>query len=267
MVLVQRFRETFNIAGITTTIEVDDEVHSQGDTVTGTVFLRGGDYDRSLEKITLQLREYWLETHSTGKSTTVVTVYRDEQIEILSGKTSINSGAESSHSFEVQLPPNCRITAGGCGYCLWAQLEIKGAVDPKCKVDFDVQPTESLMAIVSTCEDRMGFQEQLKKRAWVPKTSTVWFRLKPPDVLLSELDYLALDLNETQDGAVTGTLVFNLQEKSITDYFRAMLRWDIVKKPFALPLSDIFLKDGSIHQDAIVQQIVSQMRTVVATED
>ena len=60
-----------------------------------------------------------------------------------------------------------------------------------------------------------------------------------PEVLKSELDYL--DLHFLQEGTITiCELVFNLQEKSISDYFKAVLFQDSITRKIHFSCDEIF---------------------------
>ena len=75
----------------------------------------------------------------------------------------------------------------------------------------------------------MRFEESLRHRRWDAKTTATHFRLIPPDVLRSELDYLRLEPKLGEDSSASGTLVLDLQEKSIGEYFKAG-RVDLIRR-------------------------------------
>ena len=82
-------------------------------------------------------------------------------------------------------------------------------------------------------------------------------------MLRSELDYLRLDLELEEDGAVSGTLVFDLQEKSIGDYFKAIFNRDQVKRPLHLSREQIFADGGDPNHPAIRKAIGEVIKEVV----
>ncbi len=51
------------------------------------------------------------------------------------------------------------------------------------------------------------------------------------------------------------TVIFNLQEKSIADYFKAVIGKDIVKKQFHLASSQLFSQDGSVCSGYITEVV------------
>ncbi len=82
-------------------------------------------------------------------------------------------------------------------------------------------------------------------------------------MLRSELDYLRLELTLGEDGSVSGMLVFDLQEKSIGDYFKAILNLDQVKRPFHLSREQIFADRGDPNLPAIRKAIGEVIKEVV----
>ena len=117
MGFLQSFKQTFNIAGVEIAVQTEDEIYSQGDLVRGHIHLHGGQYERSGQAITLELKEFWTETRtiSTGKTTTTTTVTVDQthqEIELAPAFTLPPEG-EYAYPFEVQLPLNARISSRG----------------------------------------------------------------------------------------------------------------------------------------------------------
>ena len=82
-------------------------------------------------------------------------------------------------------------------------------------------------------------------------------------MLKSELDYLRLQLLQTPDGGVSGHLVFDLQEKSIGDYFKAMFNKDQITKPLSLSREQLFLPDGEADLNSIRDVLAGTMMEVI----
>ncbi len=263
MGFLESVKRTFNIAGTEICVLTEDDVYSQRDVVTGKVLVEGGQYDQNVRSIRLELKEFWTEIRSTGKSTTTVTVYKTHRTVELAGAITIERDSEHSYTFEVGLPPNARVSTKGAGWLLKVQLDIPKAIDPSGAVKLTVEPAEEMLTIVEACESSMRFEESLRHRGWDVKTASTRFRLIPPDVLRSELDYLRLELKLEEDGSVSGTLVFDLQEKSIGDYFKAILNLDQVKRPLHLSREQIFTDGGGPNSRAISKVIGDAMQEVV----
>ncbi len=244
MGFLENVKRTFNIAGTELSVLTEDDVYSQFDVVTGKVLIQGGQYDQDVRSIRLELKEFWTEVSSTGKTMTTVTVYKTHRTVELAGAITIARNSEHSYAFEVRLPPNARVSTKGTGWLLKVQLDIPKAIDPAGEVKLTVEPAEEMLAIVEACESSMRFEESLRHRRWEAKTAATRFHLLPPDVLRSELDYLRLELKVGEDGSVSGTLVFDFQEKSIGDYFKAIFNLDQVERPLYLSSGQIFADGG-----------------------
>ena len=260
---LESVKRTFNIAGCEVAVAADDEVYSPMDRVTGNVLITGGQYEQSGDAIRFELKEFWTETRSTGKSTTTVTVYKVHETVTLCGPFSIEPRSEHGHAFDVALPRNARPSRRGSGWCLVVTLDIPGARDPKGTVKLEVEPPEEFLAIVQACDFELGFKEDERKRGWRAKTGATHFRLRPPRLLEPELDYLALDLSQDEGGGVSMVLTFDLQEKSLGDYFKAIFNRDRVRKTIQLTHEQIWLRENEVNTEAISKTIGQVMQEVI----
>ena len=266
MGFLESLKHAFNVGGVNVEVETSDDVHSQNDRVEGRVIVRGGEYERAGNSIELQLKEFWTETRSTGgksPTTTTVTVYKLHETVPLCGDFVLGSGEERSFDFSVQLPFNARISTSGTGWRLMVVLDIPNAVDPKGSVVLKVEPAEELLAVVEACEEELKFEESERHRHWSSKPMTTYFRLLPPRVIKPALDYLALELRQTEEGGVTGTMIFDLAERSVADYFKAIFNRDQVKKPIHLSRDQLFSGDGEINFKAIGDIVGQDLQEVI----
>lgn len=263
MGFLESVKRTFNIAGCDVAVAVDEDVYSPMDRVTGNVSITGAKYEQKGDAIRFELKEFWTEVRSTGKTTTTVTVYKVHETVTLCGAFAIAPQSEHSYAFDVALPRNARISTRGTGWCLVVTLDIPKAKDPVGVVKLNVEPAEEFLAIIEACDYPLGFKEDEKKRSWRPSTSATHFRLRPPRMLEPELDYLALDLLQGDAGGVSATLTFNLQEKSISDYFKALFRRDRVKKTVELTHAQIWRRQDEANTEAIAETIGLAMQEVI----
>lgn len=257
-------KRTLNISGTEVAVVTEDDVHSQFDRVSGTVILQGGDYEQAGKSIKLELKEFWTETRSSGQGSYTTTVFKVHQAVTLANTFSFQPRFEQSYPFEVRLPMNCRISTRDTGWRLVVTMDIPGARDPTGTVNLEVQPAEEFLAIIEACELAMRFQEETRFQRWHQSTGATRFRLSPPTVLKSELDFLRLELLQNPDGKVTGSLIFDLQEHSLADYFKVIGARDEVKKPITLAREDIFLSDGDINEAGITEAVSRSLQDVLS---
>lgn len=262
MGFLDSIKHTFNIGGAEVRVEVEDDVYSQGDRVNGTVHITGGDYAQAGDTVTLWLKEYWTETRSTGSSTSTVTVYNTHDTVALSGSFAFEPRSEHSMPFEVQLPLNARLSTSSTGWQLAVELDVPGGVDPRGGCRLEVYPSEELLAVVDGIEQGLRFREETERRRWSRANESTYFRFAPPKILESELDYLAMELRQVR-GGVSGVLIFDLQEKSLADYFRCAVNMDKEKREFSITLGQIFDEDGEVHVPGIAQVIGEIMQEVI----
>ncbi|MDH5682661.1 MAG: sporulation protein [Spirochaetota bacterium] len=263
MGLMKNIKKVFNIGGIEITVDIHNESIRQGDEIRGKVIIWGGDYEQSGDSILLELKEYWTETRGTGNTRRTVTVYRERETVSLAGDFSVMPGFENTYSFSVTLPLNSRISNSSEGWCLVVTLDIPKAIDPYDMVKLDVSPARDLEAIVRSCENKLRFKEQSDYRDWYKSDSSVYFRLIPPDDLKDKLDYLAFKLYLTADGDVRGSITYNLQEKSLGDYFKALLGMDNVKKPFEIKKARLRDDSGKLNEDSVLELINPDIQKII----
>ena len=257
MGLLDSLRHTFNINGAEISVLLADEVHSQYDVVAGEVIIRGRELKQEANSVILELKEFWTESqyNAATKTTTTVTKYRTHETIGLAGRVTVNNGSELRYPFETRLPLNSRITQSGMGWQIWVSLDIPRAVDPKGHVSLDVRPGEEFRPLVEACESVLKFNESQRHRRWNARTGVTSFRMLPPEVLKKELDFMQLELRQTDDGGVEGTVVFDLQEKSIGDYFKAIFNQDKVREPLQLSKEQLFLPDGEANLKAVAEVV------------
>lgn len=263
MGILEGLKRTLNIAGSKIIVVTEDQNYSQGDSVRGEVEVIASDYKLTGNSINLELKEFWTETRSTGKTTTTVTVHKTHATVVFEGAFDYEPGSRHRFPFDVELPRNCRISTPHTGWCLSVSLDIPRAVDPSERVVLEVQPAEEFLAIVEVCEESLRFREKQKSRKWNTRASTTYFRLLPPEALESELDYLAFELSQADDGGVEGDLIFNVQEKSIADYFKAIVGKDKIRRQFHLASSQLNSQDGRVNREEIAVLLKGMMKEVI----
>ena len=265
MAFLTSLQSAFNIYGTTVEVVTDDYVHSQRDRVSGNVIIRGSDYEQRGRSITLELKEFWTETRSSSQGgSTTVTVFEVHEVVTLANEFTIQPRSEQSYQFEVRLPMKCRISTGDTGWRLVVTMDIPKARDPTGEVTLHVRPAEEFIAIIEACESDMRFEWDKQFLKWDPSTGATHFRLIPPPALKSELDYIRLELLQGRNAEVTGSIVFDLQEKSLTDYFKAIIGRDQIDKPIALAEDDIFLPDNESNVEAITRSIGRSLYEVLS---
>lgn len=257
MGLFDSLKHTFNINGAEIAVLLNDPPHSQYDAVSGDVVIRGGELKQTAESVILELKEFWTETqyNAATKTTTTVTKYRSHATIGLAGRVSVEPGSELRLPFKTRLPLNCRVTQSGMGWQIWVSLDIPKAVDPKGHVSLDVRPGEEFRPVIEACESSLKFNESGRHRKWNARTGVMSFRLIPPEVLKKELDFMQLNLRQTEDSGVEGEVVFDLQEKSIGDYFKAIVNLDKVTEPLRLTRDQLFLPDGDANTKAVSEVV------------
>ncbi len=265
MGFLDSLKRTFNIAGVEIGVVTEDDVCSQGDAIAGQVIIRGTEHELSGDSIELKLEEFWTETRIAGQyGGTTVIVHKTRDENTLADAFTIEPRSEQTYPFRVVLPRNARVSTGSMGgWQLDVRMDVPRAVNPTGSVILNVQPAEELLAILSVCETNLKFQEQVRYRIWNPQTNRMRFHLLPPQALKPELDYLDLNVCTTHNGGVIGELIFDLQEKSVADYFKALTNRDQLTKPIELQRADIFLPNNEPNVRALATIIGQSLQDVL----
>jgi hypothetical protein len=128
----------------------------------------------------------------------------------------------------------------------------------------NVIPSAEFKAIAGACIDAFQMKEKTNSWKWNIDRTT-YFQMLPSEDLYIEFDYIAFQLQQMDDtGGVRGKIIFNLQEKSFKDYFKALFMMDRIEKKFDLPREQIFQEDGSVNVKSIQSIVEPMLREITA---
>ncbi len=259
MGILEGLKRTLNIAGTKSIVVLEDNKFSQSEVIKGELVITAPEYKQAGNSIKIELKEFWTVRISRTDARATKSKTRAE-IGLL-GAFNFEPKSEHKFPFEAQLPRNCRISTADTGWYLGITIDIPNARDRVKEVFFKIRPAKEFLSIIKVCKEKLGFQ--LKSTYyWHPPSSRTYFRLLPLKALRSELDYLDIRMAQEEDGGVKGDLIFNLQEKTIGDYFKALMRKDLVKRHFHLASSQIFSDDGKVNSGEIAKVIGGAMRKI-----
>lgn len=267
MSILDGLKRTLNIAGSTIVVSTEDQLYSQFDVIKGRVVITAPEYQQGGNSIYLELQEFWTEIRSDGKNTTTVTIHKTHETVYLKDKFDFEPRSQHEFDFEVKLPESCRVSTDSTGWCLTVSMDIPKAMDPTERMTLSVHPAEELCDLIEICEESLGFRERYKSRGWNHVTSNTYFRLLPPEVLKAEFDYLAFSIRQNENGGIAGSMIFNLQEKSLVDYFKAVIGRDKITRSFTLSRDQLYDCEGRLNNDSIAEFIRTQLKEVIEQRD
>jgi len=248
-------RRTFNISGCDITIQPNQSEYNQGDPVSCELIITGGKYEQNASEITVELEE----SYTTGSGDNQTTHYDTIDQKQLERNTSLKPGEAHKYEFSTCLPSNCRLSSssGHTGWALVVKVDVPNALDPEERILLQVNPHREFFAIWQACEAELRFSQETS--TWGHYYSD---RFVPPQALKSELD--CMDLNLIQNGTTTEcTIIFDLQEKSVADYFKMITFQDKVKREISFSCDEIFDGDGNPKTTEIAQKIAKEMQEVI----
>ena len=156
------------------------------------------------------------------------------------------------------MPSNCRLSDSSdysSGWCLVVKIDVPRAKDPVERLSIEVIPHREFLAIQHTLVNTLKFEK--KDNFFISRN-----RFIPPAALKSELD--CINLNFYQDGINTKCeLVFDLQEKSIADYFKMLVRLDKVKREIIFSQSELLDENLKPKDHIIAKKISNEIEQVL----
>ena len=256
--MITFLKKTFNIAGCEIIIEPDRSVYHQGDFINCTFKITGSkEYEQIADEISISLEESWQETTGSGDNQSTVTIREERVTTVVENKTVLKSDITNNYEFSAQLPQNCILSdsSDSLGWCLVVKIDVPNAKDPVERLSVEVVPHREFLAIEHTLESALRFE---KKTGFFNSNN----RFLPPSALKNELD--CIDINCYQDGEITNCeLVFDLQEKSIADYFKAILRLDKVKREIIFMQCDLLDENLKPKIEIITKKIANEIEQVL----
>lgn len=269
-------KREFAIGGAEVLLELDEQVYSQGDRITGSVSVIPPDgQEGELPHPIVELNEYWTRTEDDDEASSLTTrtqvSSRDKVLlEEFSKKTvvrrksfSVQLETARCYRFALRLPKNCRPSTETTGWNVVVHLEAKPPAHPTSgRLRLGVDLGEELQAVLEAFTTRLRFREDPAQRRWDAASVTARFRLLPPKPLEAELDHIDLELLQSAAG-VKGTISFDLQEKSILDYFKSLFEMDIVKQDFALERGELVTPEGTTNLDSVTRALSERLQEVL----
>ena len=255
--MITFLKKTFNISGCEITINPERSIFHQGDEVKCDFTIMGSEYEQTADEITISLEESWQETRGSGDNQSTVTIREDRVTSVVGANLIIKPGDSHHYEFTAQLPPNCRLSdsSDSLGWCMVVKIDVPRAKDPVERLSIEVVPHREFLAIEHSLQTVLKFEK--KKTIF-----TSGERFIPPEVLKSELD--CLDLHCHQDGITTHCeIVFDLQEKSIMDYFKMVIRQDKAKREILFSRDELFDENWDPNTKGISKKIAEEIQQVL----
>lgn len=256
--MITFLKKTFNISGCEIIIEPDRYVYHQGDLIKCKFKITGSkEYEQTADEISIALEESWTETRGSGKNRRTVTVREERVTTVVENKTVLKPDNTKTYEFAAQLPQNCRLSesSDSLGWCLVVKIDVPYAIDPVERLSVEVVPHREFLAIEHTFESALKFE---KKSTFF----TSGERFVAPPALKNELDCIDLHCEQNGDETIC-KLVFDLQEKSIADYFKTIIRLDKVKSEITFKQSDLLDENLKPKILIIGKKILAEIKRVL----
>jgi len=270
--MITFLKKTFNISGCEITINPERSVFHQGDEVKCGFTITSSEYEQTADEISISLEESWEETSGSGDNQSTVTIREDRVLSVVGTNLIIKPGDSHQYEFRAKLPQNCRLSdsSDSLGWCLVVKIDVPFAKDPKERLSIEVIPHKEFLAIEHSLETVLKFEKKkysffsipTKHKKHYNNDYTSGVRFFPPEVLKSELD--CLDLHCNQDGITTHCeIVFDMQEKSLFDYFKMVVRQDKVKREILFSRDELFDENWDPDTKGISKKIAEEIQQVL----
>lgn len=238
-------------------IELSKTKFFQGDKLEGKLHLQGNGQERSIKEFVISLEATRYRTSGNGYAKATGTDYKrsikiDTEIDLYSPKP-------LSLPFEFQIPKDISFTDSIHAWGIHIEFLRSNGSRTTISRAFAVLPRKSFMDILRVAHCELGFQENLHVREWKKDSHITRFYLEPDEQYQKQLDAILLDLFETEHGDIKGQFEFNLQERTITDYFKAAIGRDRVRLPFLIKAEDLYDETGQTKSEVIADYLREQI--------
>jgi hypothetical protein len=261
-------KKTWNISGCEITVVFDQSQYHQGDTINCSVSVT---FNKSVNVKTMMIaiQEWWKASTGSGDSLTYYTERKDRVIKVLIDDMEIEKGNTYDYEFTGQLPDNCRLslpsedTIQRGGWKLFVAVDSPPAEEQIEGIDLKVKPYREFTAVYNAIESDLNFTHQTKFMIdYFVGLNRNYRRYIPPESLSSELD--CMDVTLSQSGEMTKCeLIFDLQEKSLKDYAKMVVKQDKVKRNIQFSSDEIFDNEKNVNAKMISQKIEEEIKSVV----
>ncbi len=232
---------------MTISVAVDDSVYRQGDRITGTVYVTGGNNEVRIGSLKLELQEYWIEGSgqyaSRKEETREISILEEDPVSIV-------PSFERAYPYAVQLPKNCRLSKGQDGWRIVVSADRRLRFGPMAELRLEVIPANEILAIVEASKSRLKYSE--RGRIWSHGMTGI--EMRPSVAFEPEIDYLRFNLKVIETGGVQGSLSVKFSRKSLLESLRTLFR-SKPKKWLALDGDELFHTDGDVNEEAIAQHV------------
>jgi len=228
---------------------MDKTRYHQGDLINCELYLKGNGNERSVNVLRIMLEATKVRT--AGNGYTKAAGRKHLQTVEIDTAVDLDQHDPLLLPFTLQLPQSISFTDSTL--CWSISVELKKGTGSIVSVTrhFQVLPQKILMEILATVESSLGFKENLHVRHWLEDSQKTRFLLEPDYRYKKHLDYVQLEIRETDTGDIEGQFEFDLQERVLTDYVKAILGKDKVHLPFLLKSEELFENTGSMNPEAV----------------
>jgi len=141
------------VGAATVDTQLEQSSYTAGDTISGTVVIKGGNVAQQIDSIYLSVNTTYIREVDDNKYTDTATI---EKVRV-SEPFTIEAGETKSLPFSLTLPIETPVTIGHSRVWIHTGLDIKSAIDPTDKDFIEVKPSPIATAVFNVVE-QLGFQ-------------------------------------------------------------------------------------------------------------
>ena len=223
------------IGSASVVVAPDGNEYSWGETVTGRLHLTGGTTDQTIAQVQVGLLEHW-ETTETDHDTDSTRERRVQHnkyhnLDVLAMQVIVAAGSRQELPFGVTVPQGAALDHE---WYVEARLDLPRAKDQRGRAPIQLILPRWLLRLEAALWQVAPFE-----RSGISQSGTrISLSYGAPGALKDKIDGVALWVEES-GGNVAGELEVNLQEKSLKDHLKALLRKDRVRYPVTFPLAHL----------------------------
>ncbi len=242
----------YGLAELTVVLDEPTKAYAGGDTIKGTVTIRGGKLDQ-LGQLSIQLCEIWYEVYYAGKTPSNTQRNRYHNETLLSENLELKAGGDSEEfRFAVTMVPD------GCLVHQWSVVALfttTATAIASANAPIEIAPPKEIAELT----DLITALEPFELVDCINHDSEYILNFLPTTPELKErFDAIRLTLHRDHyEGQLTGELLINPQEHSLKEHLQSILQLNNRTVPITLTAEEI-AKGAEGEASATLRELLSK---------
>ena len=256
--MITLIHRILKIGGSEIDLVVGNTEYYPSEWIRGELFITAPDYRQNIESITINLKEFWVESAGSGTRVTKASRYRQHGSITVAEDLLFLPRMKYQFPFEIQLPRNCRVSSEEGGWRLGIVISDSGRSVVRADFHVNVRFSKVLQAIVEAVEKDTKFAEVPRGRKFMPDTSATRLVFRPTVHPLDRLQYFMFDVYFTEEDSLIGKIFLNTSKSSSMSWLTKDLS-AIHPHEFKINHAQLFDSEGRVHGRTVAKFVSDEL--------